>query len=271
MTTLYKKLLVCKKKRSSNRIFNLEITNQLLTLLYCSCGIDLSSILAPFVQDIVIFGKEMTIDYKFKYGTASVNTQSDNLNVVFSFSKKKSSEYYLPFNANRCVVQVDNDLNFKMATFNFFVTFSTNKITGQSATVLSPSTNPYVGSLLVNDPNYGTINIKRIIDINGNAFNEITYDSFRSKLGGYTNLVDTHLNKRFFQSDKAFEEVFMQFMKLASTSKEFYSIFPEYPTYRKFMESKNNAIDFLNLFHEYYVQDVELLKSNMLLIDMQVI
>lgn len=263
MTTIYDNLFLCNKLDGFNSSLNDQIMSKLVVLLENICNVDLSSQPALFVQNMASFGNEVSIEYKSKYGLVSVYTKNKMLEVIFLFNMKECGSLYVPFKATRCEVKVDNDLNFKQATFNFFVNFSHNNIE------LKLNPNKYVGTVLVTDPKYAAIHIKRVINEHKVSSNVITYDNFHCKRGEYINFGNIELNNKYFIPDNGFENSLVKFILLcANKPKQFYSVFIDYPSYQSIIDHKKHAVALLNIFSEQYLNNFETLQSNMLLIDM---
>lgn len=263
MTTIYDNLFLCNKLDGFNSFLNDQIMSKLVVLLENICNVDLSAEQSLFVQNMASFGNDVSIEYKSKYGIASVYTKNKTLKVVFLFTLKECSSLYIPFRSTRCEVEVDNDLNFKQATFNFFVNFSHNNIE------LKLSSNKYIGSVLVTDPKYAAIHIKRVINEHKVSSNVITYDNFHCKRGEYINFGNIELNNKYFIPDNGFENSLVKFILLcANKPKQFYSVFIDYPSYQSIIDHKKHAVALLNIFNEQYLNNFETLQSNMLLIDM---
>jgi len=263
LTTIYDHLFLCNKLNGFNSFLNNQIMSKLVVLLEQACNVDLSDETELFVQNMASFGKDVSIEYKSKYGTVSLYTKNKMLEVIFLFTIKSCNSLYIPFKATRCEVKVDNDLNFKQATFNFFVNFSHNNIE------LQVNPNKYVGTVLVTDPKYASIHIKRIINEHKISSNIITYDNFKCNRGEYINLGNVELNNQYFIPDNDFENLFVKFILLCSNKpKQFYTVFIDYPSYQNIIDHKKHAVELLNLFSEQYFNNFETLQSNMLLIDM---
>lgn len=251
MKTLYEQFMECKEARNADVKDNPLIIQQLIALFQQSYGISEAGESLLFKNDVASIGQELRVDYKFKYGFVSVGTLKGELVVTFHH---KFDGMKVPFEANRCTVFVDHDLNFIRAEYCTYFSF--------------------LNSVIYNKPNYGGYNqmkIQRIIDLNG-SYNQL---SFCNSADDNDEFIDTDLStldNRFVTPNTALEEAFIQVIDVVTEyPNEFYSVFEEYPSFSKCVESSKAVIEFVNLFVEQYFSDNEKLKQNMLLFEMQAI
>lgn len=265
MTTIHTQLLMSKNVHKFDDDLNNQIIDKLLHISQSIFDVDLSIEQNAFIVKPVSFGISMYVEYTFKYGMVSVLAKNNEMTVSFVFDRDKCYDIYVPFNCTRCEVQVDDDLNFEKAVFNFYATINKVKIETKYAS-------KYVGSVLVSDPHHATIDIRRTIDKQRKVSTWITYDNFYSKLGDYTELTMSELHKAYFTSDKNFEDFFVKIMMtLKARPQQFSSVFTEYPTHTQIMHNKTAAVNFLNLLGDDYFNRFHVLEANLLLLDMQVI
>jgi len=265
MTSIHTQLLMSKNVHEFDDDLNNQIIDKLLHIFQSIFDEDLSTEQNTFRVKPVSFGMAIHVEYMFKYGMVSVMAKNNDMTVSFVFDRDKCDDLYIPFNCTRCEVQVDDDLNFEKAVFNFYATINKPKIETKYAS-------KYVGSVLVSDPHHATIDIRRTIDKQRKVSTWITYDNFYSKLGDYTELTMSELHKVYFNPDKDFEDFFVKIMMTLNTRpQQFSSVFTEYPTHNQIMHNKTAAVNFLNLLVDDYFNRFHLLEANLLLLDMQVI
>lgn len=254
MKTIYDYLFKCKRKLTTALVTDVKfrIAAKLETLLNQFCDINLSDDETPFIPNGGMVGQEMVSCYQFKYGSADVSTKDQNLEVTFFF--KENNLLKIPFGTSRCVVTVDHDLNFKKATYSYYVCFS-KRILDSDYT----------------DFEHCNLLIQRIVD-ETNHYNTILYHNTQSKGKEYKDLLQHGLNERYVIPDYAFEMMFKKFIVFACTKPfDFYEAFPEYPSYMDFIHKIDKTVAFMNLFSQQYTADPTLLNQKMLLLDMQVI
>lgn len=230
------------------------VSSKLVPLFQQATGIELLGDDQHFTNNISVCGLEVAMDYFFKYGSATLSLKNDELEVGFYFINKPDDVYPTPFNAKQCRVYVDRDLNFKQAIFNYHVSFSKSLL------------NNYEQSAV-----YAAIKIQKIIGQESTR-TTVGYQNLLSKAKEYTSLHDKGLDEHFFETDVNFELFFVKFMEAcAKRPYEFYELFPEYPSYIDFMEKMYKAVEFLNLFNFQYINQFEVLKYKLILLDMQAI
>lgn len=251
MKTLYEQFRECKLALNSDVSDNPVITQKLKVLFHKAYGIDISDESILFKKDIASIGQELSVSYKFEYGSVDVSTKYDQLVVIF-FHKK---DFKAPFEANRCTISVDHDLNFVRAEYCMYFSF--------------------LNSVLHNNGGYGGYNqmkIQRVIDLNG-AYNHLSFrhsDSIDDDL--FIDVERSKLDERFLQPNADLEETFYKLIDFVTERPhEFYAIFDGYPSFSNCVEHSDAIIDFVNVFVHQYFSDNERLKQNMLLLDMQVI
>lgn len=257
MKTIYEHL-IDKNEKTADRLTNLEfdalIRPRLNDLLYKSCGINLADTGLGFSPYMTISGENISVVYKFLYGTALIAIRKNLLSLNFTFTSNKLGNHKIPLNAEKCFVKVDHDLNFKQASFNHYANFSKLTIDRTDD-----------GSV------HSSVNINRIIDSSLNNTNTVSY--LNGKIGGcYIDMHPFGLKDLFFKANDEFDQLLVRVMIFCEHDPHsFYGLFPEYPSYLDFMTNIDKATEFLNLFHTQYMDDAELLASKLLLLDMQVI
>jgi hypothetical protein len=250
MKTLYEQFRECKLALNSDVRDNPLIIQKLKVLFHKVYGIDISDESILFKKDIASIGQELSVSYKFEYGSVDVSTKYDQLVVTF-FHKK---DFKAPFESNRCTISVDHDLNFISAEYCMYFSF--------------------LNSVLHNNGGYGGYNqmkIQRVIDLNG-VYNHLSFRHSDDAGDVFINVERSKLDERFFQPNTDLEEKFYQLIDFVTEHPhEFYAIFDGYPSFTNCVEHSDAIIDFVNVFIHQYFSDNERLKQNMLLLDMQAI
>ena len=252
MTTIYRHLADCKHHMpvQLNATVKLLIVKKLSLLFNQFCNIDLSDNSLAFRHDFGWAGPKTTVSYKFKYGSVDVSTKENDLEVTFLFSDKELLK--VPFGNNRCIVTVDHDLNFKKAMYSYKVCFSRK--------ILEPQYSNF---------EHRTLLIQRLVTPT-KSYNEILHHNVHGDDRNYKDLFQDGLDERFIIPDYDFENMFKKFIIFACAKPiDFYTAFPEYPSYMDFIHKNDQAVAFLNLFKQQYTDNIFLLKQNMLLLDMQ--
>jgi len=212
-------------------------------------GIDLSNEIKPFSSYGGSFGLETSFSYRFKYGQMDVSTNKENMEVIIYF--RDPTELSVPYLAKQCTVKVDHDLNFIESRFHFYTQYS---------------------KIRLGIPHFGfsLLRVERVSD-RERSYNSISYTADMNS-DDYIDLSHHALDKHYFIINHQFETAFREFMTLCSKKPaDFYNVFSEYPSYSDFIGDINQLIYFLNLFQQQYTQDLQLLKSRMLLFHMQAI
>lgn len=248
-----------KESHIFNEEFNSLLIPKLVQLLDQLCGIDLNKT-GTYFKNYMIYigskslnGRNLKISYRCQYCEATVSMKDEKLSVSFSFFKNNLGHYKIPLNSNRCAIDVDHQLNFKQAFFNYYANFSKLKV----------------------DPNcvdhiYSSLNITRTIDSNFNQINNVSYLNGNTEISDYVGLKDFNLSSIFFEANNRFDNLLVDATTFCEYNpKEFYNVFPEYPSYVDFMSSIEKATEFLNLFYTQYSNDADILTSRLLLLDMQ--
>lgn len=254
MKTIYRSLSDCRQQltTSLDTEVKLRIADMLGPLLNQFCDINLSDTPTPFTPNGAIVGQEMTVCYKFQYGSADVATKENQLVVTFFFNDTILVK--IPFGITRCIVNVDENLNFKKATYSYYVGFSKR--------ILDPR---------YTDFEHRTLLIQRIVT-STQTYNNILYNSANSDLKHYKDLFQDGLDERYMKIDYDFEIMFKKFIVFACTKPfDFYEAFPEYPSYLDVIRKTDQTVMFMNLFSQQYTENSTLLNQNILLLDMQVI
>ena len=238
----------------TNKDYSIEpiLINQLIVLLKIVSGIDLLGQEASFKRNVIISGGFVTFEINFPYGVAAVTARNGVLTVDFKFLRKMTEQF--PFNTWQCHIDVDHDMNFEQARFEYYLSISKYDLNR-------------------NDPSstYCAFKINRVVDKEFNRFNTVEYNNLFSKsFRTYEDFFAIDLHTDFAVPNNEFEKSLIKFLEFfKGNPHSFYSIFPEYPSFVHVIEKMNKAKDFLNLFHKQYVNDFDLLTSRMLLIDMQ--
>lgn len=251
MMTLYEQFTAV-RTAEKNWMYKPDVQQKLIDIFKIVCNIDLSSEEIPFKPDGGSFGMEIVYNYKFKYGRVYVQTEKQEMQVMFIFDNPY--ELILPFSIphrpHRCTVKVDHDLNFIESRFGFYRSFSNRTLDRDIA-----------GYVLFS---FETINDGT------KTFNSVAY-SYNMESDDYIDLIHYGLIN-YSVPNNDFEQILMDFMTFCSDEPEdFYNVFVEYPTYEDLMKSVDKLVFFLNLLKQQYIENRELLKSRILLLNMQAI
>lgn len=254
MSTIYDAMVHFKKTKESLWGISPLVSSKLVPLFHQATGIKLLGDEQHFTNNISVCGLKVAMDYFFKYGSATLSLINDELEVSFFFVRKEDDVYPTPFNAKKCRVYVDRDLNFKQAIFHYHVSF------------FKALLNNYDQSAV-----YAAIKVQKIIE-QSTTTTIVGYQNLLSNAKEYTSLHEKGLDAHFFMTDVKFELFFARFMEACSKRPyQFYDLFPEYPSYVYFMEKMDKAVEFLNLFNSQYINHFDVLESKLILLDMQAI
>lgn len=246
MKTIYDQFIESKLALNSNFSNNPLIVQKLKVLFHKAYGID-ESIL--FRKDQSSIGQELTVSYKFEYGSVEVATKNYQLVVTF-FHK---SDFEAPFKSNRCTIYVDHDLNFIRAEYCMYFAFLNSVLHNNGG---------YAG--------YNQMKVKQVIDLNG-TYNHIAFLNSDDD-DVFIDVERSKMDERFFQPNTDLEKTFYNLIDFVTEHPhEFYAIFDGYPSFANCIDHSDSIIDFVNVFIHQYFSDGERLKQNMLLLDMQVI
>lgn len=254
MTTFYDRLLIAKDSTDLFSDILDEISQKLLQLLYESCHIDLSHIDEPFVMAHIGTDKDLHIQYNTVFGGAnfSLLSSTHELEVEFDFSKEYPTDYY--YKSKYCYLEIDNDMNLKKTRFNNAFPFSKAVLDGA-----------YTSHV------FSSLRIDTYVDYLSNVSKHFSYENylyhtFPKDMRAYG------LSAYFYFTNKDFEDLLATFLVHAGNYPFiFYEFFKEYPSYIDLMNSIDNMIQFLELFKTQYINDPDLLKSKILLIEMKLI
>lgn len=249
MTTLYEQFMASKKADNFKIRENNLIPQQLTILFEKAYGIDLSGEQDIFSFDSAARGEEISIDYKFQYGKVMVGTESNKLVVTFFHNDKLK----VPFETNRCIVTVDDDLNFVKAEYSIYFAFLNSVFYGRNVF------------------GYNQVKIQRIIDLNG-SYNHLAFLHDDNGDESFIDVDRSKLDQRFLKPNQDFEDCFYKTIDFVTEKPhEFYEIFDGYPSFSKCVDHSDSIIDFVNVFIQQYFDANERLKENLLLMDMQTI
>lgn len=250
MTTLYEQFNEVRKDKNNWR-FKPDIQQKLIDIFKIISDIDLSLESTPFKPDGGSFGMETAYNYTFKYGRVHVQTEKKEMQVMFILDNPYELivPFSLPSLSNRCSIKVDHDLNFIEGRFGFYISLSNRTL------------NRYVSGNLI-------LGFERIIN-STQSFNRISYSSGTTS-NSHINLIQYNLHKNYLIPNYEFEQIFMEFITFCSHNpEEFYNVFIEYPNYEQIISSVDKFVVFLNLLYQQYTDNINLLKSRLLLLHMQ--
>lgn len=251
MKTIYDRLIQC-QQRMTLKCFKANINEPLVDLLKTICSIDLSNERYPFVTDGGALHMDVTLNYRFKYGRVSISANEHDLTVVFFFDYAYRELLNIPLYSNSCIVNVDHDLKFIKASFNYYFSFSTK--------ILEPECNEY--------QNFN-IMLTHTVEID-KSYNSLFYNI--DEIDKYLEIVDG-FDKRFYIHNVEFELLLIKFIKFSAYNPiVFYSGFSQYPSYIDIITDLNAIVNFINIFTEQYFNDYDNLiytiEQHLLLVDM---
>lgn len=228
---------------------NENIIKKLLALFQKICPFDLDN------KDSggLVFEKTLLENeflYNFEYGEIRVTTYSDKLSVCIFFNS--ANVPLIPAGSQWCHIDVDNDLNYKKATFqsrfNFGQQIAHHENITRSSFYIDKSFNEQLE--LETELVYGLNGFER----GGIHFNKIRFP------------------KVFFENDNEFHAPLMKMLNCCSKKPDiFYDIFAEYPYHEEMIDDPDVFKSFLRLFHTQYTKSKKVLKSKVLLLDMHTI
>jgi hypothetical protein len=268
MKTILNRVLAEFDEQASNDDFPLElgdalnsvIARKLISLLKISCGIDLTVDTHSFNTPCMILEAyhRDEITYKFPYGSSyiSIDSEKETMDVSFYFNSKSPIRLY----KNRMIyLSVDNDMAFEKLELKHIINYvdTHNKKKGLMV--------PAWAALLV----YTELDksLKKTY-----YFNYQNVKMFTAHEENIINLFDDGLNPYFLSPSDDFDEVFFYFLNVSEKYQDlFYEIFPEQIIYLDLMSSHTHIISFLNMFHDQYHENKELIKSRLSLFEMRMI
>lgn len=223
------------------------VVNKLVSLFQHICPFDISSDPA---DGFVFVGSflENEFVYEFKYGEVRVTTYSNKLNVCVYFNGTRIP--MVPVGVNFGYIEVDDMFNYKKATFQARFNFG-NEI-----------------------PHYPEITrssfyVDKVFNRNLEMKTELIYTLHGFNSGGI-NFNKIKFPKAFFENNIAFQEPLMKMLEICSQKPDvFYDVFEEYPCHEAMIADPDEFQAFLRLFHTQYNKKKKVLKSKILLLDMQ--
>lgn len=246
MTTIYEKL--------TNKDYSDEptIIARLIILLNIVTGIDLTGQDSLFKLSTIITGGFVTIEFYFPYGSASVTSKKGFLTADFKYLRNINKQS--PFNSRHCQINVDHEMNFEKARFEYYLHISEYDLNQKNISSA-----------------YCSFKINHILNKDLSRINTVEYNNLHSTtFRTYTDMSSVGLNSYFLKPNNGFEQILIKFLDFFKQKPHmFYTVFTEYPSFVHVIEQVEKAKDFLNLFHKQYINDFDLLESRMLLIDMQ--
>lgn len=254
MNTFYDRILIAKDSTDLLSDILDEISKKLLQLLNESCHIDLSHSEEPFVVAHIGTDNDLYIQYNTVFGGAnfSLLSSTHELEVEFDFSNDYHTEYY--YKSKYCYLEIDNDMNLKKTRFNNVFPFSKAVLDGSYASHV-----------------FSSLRIDTYVDYLSNvskyfSYENYLYHTFPKDMRAYG------LSAYFYNTDKDFEDLLATFLFHAGNHPFiFYDFFNEYPRFMELMNGIEHMIQFLELFKTQYINDPDLLKSKILLIEMKLI
>lgn len=249
MTILFK--LKSSVNKEIDPELNENIIKKLLALFQKICPIEL----ANKDSGSLVFKKTLLEDefvYNFEYGEMRVTTHSAKLSVCIFFNNafNNANVPLIPAGSQWCHIDVDNDLNYIKATFQSRFNF------GQQ---IAHHANITRSSFYIDKSFNDQLELET----------ELVYSLHGCERGG------VHFNKIrfpkvFFENNNEFHAPLMKMLDCCSKKPDlFYDIFQEYPYHEEMIDDPAVFKSFLRLFHTQYKNSKKVLKSKVLLLDMQ--
>lgn len=186
--------------------------------------------------------------YNFEYGEIRLTTYSNKLSVCIFFNS--SNVPMIPAGAHWCHIDVDDILTYKKATFQSRFNFG-HQIAHHSDISHSSF---YIDKIFNSQLEFES---NLVYSLNGFNSGSIHFNSIR-------------FPKVFFENNNEFHAPLMKMLEYCSKNPDlFYDIFEEYPCHEEMIEDPDEFKAFLKLFHTQYTKSKKVLKSKILLLDMQ--
>jgi hypothetical protein len=220
-----------------------RIQSKLITLFHQLCHVYEENISYEF-EDIV--ASIHTINTMFKYAVVELIIKEDHIEVVFYLRQAYMKK--IPAESQVLVIITDEDMNYKFATFK--------------------------SSFFLGTPNQkGTLSIERVVDRYFGVTTSLSYAISAYGLDSYKfNLKYEHLPKIYLSNDNNFYTPFLKMIEYCFNQPEiFYSVFDEYPSHKDMLSDDYAFKNFLRNYNNDYKSRKKLLKSKMVLLDMQAI
>lgn len=247
MKTLYEQFMECKQSRNTDVCSSPMVMQKLVELFQTTYGIKLSSG-GVFIPNVSSIAEQINVAYTFPYGSVKVATSDKRFEVTFFHNDQIKA----PFQANRCVITVDDNLNFIKAEYSMYFAFLNSVLHNNGA----------IGG-------YNQLQIQRIIDLSG-TYNHLSFRNGNDIDDDFTDAERCKLDERFFIPNSELEDDFYKLIDFATEyPHDFYAMFDGYPKFHQCVEHSDSIIDFINVFIHQYFNDNERLKQNLFLIDME--
>lgn len=220
----------------------------LLHLVYDISNIDENILFKPGLLSV---DKEISIAYRFKDFTAHISTNDDKLIITFFHDAENIKT---AFQTDRCIVNVDHDLNLIQAEYSTYFAFI-NRIYHKKSN--------YAG--------YNHMKISRIIN-KTESYNQLSFHHSDDESDLFSAVHPSRIDKRFSIPNTELEDTFIKMIdRVTDRPHSFCQIFDKYPSFVECVKSSDAVIEFVNLFVHQYFDENEHLKQNILLLDMLMI
>lgn len=188
-----------------------------------------------------------SINMAFKYALVDIICKQEHIEVNFYFKVEKTIGI-VPVGAETLFVITDEHMDYNSAIFKSAFTFGSPGLKGK-------------------------LSIDRWVDRHFNVKTSLSYaissyglDSFRF------NLKYEHLPKIYLSNDNNFYTPFLKMIEYCFNHPEiFYSVFDEYPSHKDMLSDDCAFKNFLRNYNNDYKSRKKLLKSKIILLDMQAI
>lgn len=223
------------------------IIQKLLTLFNYLCPFDLSDKdSGGFVFKQSMLENEFL--YNFEYGEIRLTTYSNKLSVCIFFNSDNVP--VIPAGSHWCHIDVDDMLTYEKATFQTRINFGAQF------------------------PHYSDIT-RSSFYIHKNFNSQLEFDSkLVYSLSGFNSggidFNQIKFPKVFFENNNEFHAPLMKMLECCSKKPDvFYDIFEDYPCHEDMIDDPDEFKSFLRLYHTQYNRSKKVLKSKILLLDMQ--
>lgn len=206
------------------------------------------NLMFTYKDQYTFFTKEARINYRFKYGSMTVETMADRLFVSCDLDVVALDVLNVPFNVVQFSLNFDNYLNYKYAYFtNHFYIMSEKK----ASAILHLEQRHYTDRILVMAGG-------QILNLN-NTFFDLKGEPY-------------YLSESYFNDNIKLTRYLKDFLDLLEVRPlVFKDIFEEYMPYLNQINSLLCLVKFLNFFSEQYSNNWEALEQKFMLCEMHMI
>lgn len=209
-------------------------------------SLDDSDLMFTYHNNYLPSTQKVQINYKFKYGSMSVETILDRIFVTCDIDVVALNVIDVPFGVVQFSLTFDSYLNYEYAYFTHHFYVYQEK---QQAAILHLEQRNYVNDYSIHASG-------RIVNVNNS----------------FLDLSEHDLAKSYLSKDVKFINLFYDFLNLQQNSPTIFNeIFEEFVPYLNSMNSLHVFVNFLNLFSDQYYNSFEALEQKFLLFEMTMI